>query len=90
MFVIGFVFSLGLGVSGMTNQVRAAVLEAAGRLGRGGGSYPLRVLVQKKIISFLCFTNGSWDPSLILVMGSAMIPSFIANVIAKKKMSVDS
>eukprot|EP00873_Tetraselmis_striata_P039956 jgi/Tetstr1/460220/TSEL_005535.t1 len=58
MFVVGFTFSVGLGVSGMSNQA--------------------------KVLNFLTLTNGSWDPSLAFVMGSALVPSFISNQMVKR------
>ena len=50
-FLIGALFAIGLGVSGMT--------------------------LPSKVIGFLDFF-GSWDPSLVFVMGGAVVVYFIA------------
>lgn len=46
-FGVGFLFAIGLGISGMT--------------------------LPEKVIGFLDFTGGEWDPALGFVMGGAVI-----------------
>lgn len=61
-FVLGVLFALGLGVSGMTDPM--------------------------KVQAFLDVT-GDWDPSLVLVMGSAVVSTWILfRVAARRKAPV--
>jgi len=52
VFAAGVLFSIGLGLAGMTQPA--------------------------KIIAFLDFFSGAWDPSLMFVMGGAMGVYFVA------------
>ena len=59
-FAVGFIFAIGLGISGMTQPA--------------------------KVVGFLDFF-GSWDPSLIFVMGGSVIVHFITYRLIRKRNS---
>lgn len=57
-FVVGFIFAIGLGISGMTQP--------------------------QKVIGFMDLF-GSWDPSLVFVMGGAVIVHFVTYKLIRKR-----
>lgn len=59
-FAVGFIFAIGLGVSGMTQP--------------------------EKVVGFLD-VFGSWDPSLIFVMGGAVMVHFVTYKLIRKRNS---
>lgn len=53
----------------------------------GAGLLVSDMIDPARVLAFLTFTSGAWDPTLAFVMGGAMIPMFVAWVVRRQKVA---